>query len=219
MASSRYETSVVTSSLKRECFAVLVLKRFHTERLRFRMTLSFPHGSLGLIPLVLCVVSFILSVLANARCNLVKPNVLDWFDWIAIAPDSIGLWCAQDNGGETTSLQDEEFDSKYQAARGLGTTVLVFGTLLMIIYLVAAVKHLNGKVFFVLGLTCILTCCLFQGLVFLIFKSEVCGAFGCSLDTGGKIGIAACVGWFLTGIASMMLAGAQGGETEGGGRS
>jgi hypothetical protein len=43
--------------------------------------------------------------------------------------------------------------------------------------------------------------------VFLIFKLDGCSEVGCSLGTGGKIGIAACVGWFLTGIASMMLAG------------
>jgi hypothetical protein len=177
-------------------------------------------GSLGFIPLILCIVSFILSVFANARCNLVKPNVLDWFDWITVAPDSIGLWCAQDNGGVTISLQDEKFDSKYQAARGLGTTVLVLGSLFMIVYLVAAVKRslVNVKAFFVLGVACVLTCCLFQGLVFLIFKSDVCArsAFGggCSLDTGGKVGIAACVGWFLTGIASMMLVGKRDGSTE-----
>jgi hypothetical protein len=65
-------------------------------------------------------------------------------------------------------------------------------------------KRLNGKAMFVLGLACILTCCLFQGLVFLIFKSDFCN-FGCSLATGGKIGIAACVGWFMTGIASMLV--------------
>jgi hypothetical protein len=43
--------------------------------------------------------------------------------------------------------------------------------------------------------------------VFLIFKVDGCSEFGCSLGTRGKIGIAACVGWFLTGIASMMLVG------------
>ena len=51
---------------------------------------------------------------------------------------------------------------------------------------------------------CILTC-LFQGLVFLVFKSELCDGDmfrGCSLGVGGKCGISATVFWFLAGISS-----------------
>lgn len=51
---------------------------------------------------------------------------------------------------------------------------------------------------------CILTC-LFQGLVFLVFKSDViCSGsdLGCTLSSGGKCGVSACVFWFLAGIFS-----------------
>jgi uncharacterized membrane protein YhdT len=185
--------------------------------------------SMRFLPLISSLTSLILSILANARCNLIKPNIWDMYypEWETNAPDTIGLWCYQDNGGQTVSLEstskssyDTYFqvargfgtrwgggDTYLQVARGLGTTVLVLGSLFMIVYLVAAVKHslLNGEVYLVLGVACILTCCLFQGLVFLIFKTNGCSEFGCSLGTGGKIGIVACVGWFLTGIASMMM--------------
>jgi hypothetical protein len=60
------------------------------------------------------------------------------------------------------------------------------------------------KIFKLIGGLCILNC-MFQGLVFLVFKSdEVCDGnnLGCSLGTGGKCGVSAVVFWFLAGISS-----------------
>jgi uncharacterized membrane protein YhdT len=179
------------------------------------------NGSTRFLPLVLSLTSLILSILANTQCNLMKPDAWDLYPWdFSIwepnnAPDALGLWCLQTNGGQ--KIRYNERDPYTLAARGFGTTVLVLGSLFMIVYLVAAVKPSvvsGGKLAFVLGVACIVTCCLFQGLVFLIFKVQGCPEFGCSLDTGGKIGIAACVGWFLTGIASMMLVGLPAKEDE-----
>jgi hypothetical protein len=89
------------------------------------------------------------------------------------------------------------------AARGLGTTTLVLGFLIWIFYLVASCRRFGPGAFKVIGGLCILTC-LFQSLVFLVFKSEVCNGEnrGCSLGVGGKCGVSATVFWFLAGIFS-----------------
>ena len=97
-------------------------------------------------------------------------------------------------------MRDVDVDSKFEAARGLGTTVMVFGWTIWIFYLLASCKRFGPKVFMFVGLLCILNT-LFQGLVFLIFKSVVC-TFGCSPGTHGKCAISAIVFWFLAGLTS-----------------
>ena len=57
---------------------------------------------------------------------------------------------------------------------------------------------------------------LFQGLVFLFFKSELCSV-GCSLDTGGNCAIAATVLWFVTCLLTCVAALMAGDDEDGGG--
>jgi hypothetical protein len=84
-----------------------------------------------------------------------------------------------------------------------GTTTLCLGFCVWVFYLVASCVRFGPGPFKLIGFLCIL-CCLFQGLVFLVFKSDkICGDFtGCSLGVGGKCGISATVFWFLAGLFS-----------------
>jgi hypothetical protein len=175
------------------------------------MLSSGASGTLAIGPTILSCISIILSIFANSRCNLVKLESNELLSNFEYAPDSLGLWCYQANNGNNYDARDFEGDSKYEAARGLGTTTMVFGWIIFFFYLFAVCLRVGPVVFRIVGLFGILTC-LFQGLVFLVYKSDVCDALGCSLDTGGRCGIAAVVFWWLTGMSS--LAAGKGVEEE-----
>lgn len=53
------------------------------------------------------------------------------------------------------------------------------------------------NIFRLVSLLCLIVA-LFQGLVFLVFKSDDICRFGCDLAVGGNCGIAATVLWFVT---------------------
>lgn len=163
------------------------------------MLSSGASGTLAFGPTILSCTALILSIFANSRCNLVKPDA--FVSEYPNAPESVGLWCYEANNGINYDGRDIEGDSKFEAARGLGTTTMVFGWLIFFFYLFASCFRFGPVVFRITGLLGILTC-LFQGLVFLVYKSDVCDA-GCDLDTGGRCGIAAVVFWFLAGMTSL----------------
>jgi hypothetical protein len=148
-------------------------------------------------------IALILSIFANSRCNLVDLDDNHFLRLLKPTPDSVGLWCFEATNGGDYDITNRDLGNKFDAARGLGTTALVLGFLIWIFYLVAVCVRFGPTPFKLIGGLCILTC-LFQGLVFLVFKSELCdGDFrGCSLGVGGKCGISATVFWFLAGISS-----------------
>ena len=154
-------------------------------------------------PSIFVTIAFILSIIANSRCKFVK---LDDNNPFRLAPVSgggikaIGLWCYEGNNGLWYNSKDVDVDSKYDAARGLGTTTMVFGFVIWLFYLFAGCNRFGPAAFMLVGLLSILNC-MFQSLVFLINKSEICKG-GCSLDIHGNCAIAAAVFWFLAGLAS-----------------
>jgi hypothetical protein len=147
--------------------------------------------------------ALILSLFANSRCYLVDIDEDSFLRLVRPEPDSVGLWCFEATNGGDYDITNRDLGSKMDAARGLGTTALVLGFCIWIFYLVAVCVRFGPTPFKLIGGLCILTC-LFQGLVFLVFKSEVCNGEnrGCSLGVGGKCGISATVFWFLAGISS-----------------
>jgi hypothetical protein len=124
----------------------------------------------------------------------------DVLDQLPSTPTSMGLWCFATADGTLYSIADFRFDDKFQAARALGVTTSALGWIIVIFYLVAGCIRFSPNVFRLVGFLGICAS-MFQGLVFLVLKSDVC-VLGCSLDTGGNCGIAACVMWFLTGLFS-----------------
>ena len=141
--------------------------------------------------------ALILSLFANSRCNLLKISFGDILDFVTggYTPISFGAWCLEVENGDYYSLEGVSFDSKFQAARALGTTASALGFCVWIYYLFSFVCA--NPVFYMIAAFCSFCVTLFQGLVFLFFKSGVC-SLGCSLDTGGKCAISATVLWFIT---------------------
>lgn len=163
----------------------------------------FSHFRSGLLcfgPGFLSFVALGLSLFANLRCSLVKPALFGLTSLFSTAPESIGLWCYAANNGSLYDIRDISVGDLYQAARALGIVSIITGMIVVVLYAVAGCIRVPSMLFAGLGVISILTC-LFQGLVFLIFKSDLC-EFGCSLDTGGKCAVAATVFWFLTGVSS-----------------
>lgn len=154
-------------------------------------------------PSTIASIALILSLFANSRCYLVDIDDNSVLRLIQPEPDSLGLWCFEATNGDNYDITNRNLGSKFDAARGLGTTTLVLGFCIWIFYLVAVCIRFGSGPFRLIGGLCILTC-MFQGLVFLVFKSNACeGDFvGCSLGVGGKCGVSATVFWFLAGIFS-----------------
>lgn len=155
-------------------------------------------------PSTLASAALILSIVANSRCHLVDYSAdeeddtrLDQF----LNPSSFGLWCYEAQNGDKYDTRDYDFDSKFEAARGLGTTVIVLGWIIWSFYLLASCKRFPPKIFMLIGFLCICTS-LFQGLVFLVYKSYPCDDDACSLGTGGRCAISATVFWFFAGTMS-----------------
>jgi hypothetical protein len=164
-------------------------------------------------------IAFILSIVANAGCwlaHLDEDSILRvvhdessymqdhiWTRYSESEPAYIGLWCYRGTSGNRHDITYIDFGSKLDAARALGITSLVLGFCIWLSCLIALFVRFDPKVFKVIGGLCILNC-MFQGLVFLIFKSRVCAGenLGCSLGAGGICGVLAVVLWFLAGIFS-----------------
>lgn len=113
----------------------------------------------------------------------------------------MGLWCFEAPNGEMVDTRDEEFDDKFMAARALGTTALCLGFIVWIISILGTVKCFPSVLVLLNGFLCFCTG-LFQSLVFLIFKSEICETLTCSMDTGGNCGAGAVALWIVGGIMS-----------------
>jgi hypothetical protein len=145
-------------------------------------------------------VALSLSLYANLRCSLVKPALFGLTSLFPNAPESIGLWCYAANNGSLYDIRNISVGNPFHAARALGIVAIITGMVVVVLYAVAVCIRVPNTLFAGLGVISILTC-LFQGLVLLVFKSDVCD-FGCSLDTGGKCAVAATVFWFVTGVSS-----------------
>jgi hypothetical protein len=149
-------------------------------------------------------IAYILSIVASSGCYLVDLDEDNDLRSVRPQPDSVGLWCYEATNGDRYDISRLDVDSKFDAARGLGTTTVVLGFCIWVAYMIAVCVRYPPKVFKLMGGLCILIC-MFQGLVFLVFKSDrVCDGdnLGCSLGTGGKCGVSAVVFWFLAGIFS-----------------
>jgi hypothetical protein len=171
----------------------------HTHKQQ-RNEINSASGFLCFGPSVFALIALILSIFANARCHFVDISPWDIFDQLPFAPVSLGLWCFTTANGDQYSIADYQFDNKFQAARALGVTTNALGWIIIVFYFIAGCVRFSPNAFRLVGFFGICAS-MFQGLVFLVLQSDVC-AVGCSLDTGGKCGIAACVMWFLTGLFS-----------------
>jgi hypothetical protein len=148
--------------------------------------------------LAFVIIAVVLSGFANSRCYLVDIDEDSLMRLIRPEPDSVGLWCFEATNGFKYDITNRNLGRKMDAARVLGTITSVLGFCIWIFCSVAACVRVDPGQFRLIGKLCILNC-LFQGLVFLVFKSEVCDGDdrGCSLGIGGKCGVSAIVFWLV----------------------
>jgi hypothetical protein len=177
------------------------------------------NGPMWFGPGLFSTIAFSLTVAANSGCKFVSvdndlsqgasyPSALMV---ASIGVKSIGLWCFEDSFGNTYSTNDLEGDSKFEAARGLGTTASVLGFILWVVYLVAGCVRFPPMGFKLAGVSAVLIA-MFQGLVFLVYKAQICDVYSCSLDTGGKCAISSVVFWFICGLLSCAVGEEHGGK-------
>jgi hypothetical protein len=163
-------------------------------------------GSFFLVPALFAVTAMILSIVTVSKCDLVQPApevtdnpIYDLFDDL---PDATGLYGWKTNGGDCQEYGDpDQFDKPFRAARAMGILAVVLGFVIVLAFVFAGFRKLEKSGFIVIGMLAILNT-LFQGLVFLVFKSEIC-QMECAISTGGNVAISSCVLWALTGLFGM----------------
>lgn len=135
-------------------------------------------------------------------------GLLGWFLDL-FTPRSIGLWCVEASNGETVDIRDLEDvfgqDDYFFAARVLGTTAICLGLIVWIVSIASSMRQCSPLVARWNSFLCICNC-LFQGLVFLVFRSDLCQSLSCSLDTGGICGVAAVLVWLVAAILMVFTA-------------
>jgi hypothetical protein len=112
-------------------------------------------------------------------------------------------------------------DNKWKAAIVLQVVSWVIGLILVVALFVSTCVPYSPHVFGIIGLGFVLICCLFEGLIFLVFDSILCtdnpvlAYLGveenydteCGLATGSSMIFIALFGYFFTGIACCCLGG------------
>jgi hypothetical protein len=181
---------------------------FSSEILKL-LFISSPSGVNGICcigPSMLVSAAFILSLYSTSVCDFVELDEDNVIRDFAFQPRAVGLWCYQQEGsGNRYELPNELEDDELTQARAFSMTANSCGFIAWILYLFAACLPFPPPVFLVAGLACFMAC-LFEGLKFWILRSKFCDGDlkGCSMDTGGKLAISACVFWF---VASLMTCG------------
>lgn len=177
-----------------------------------RKLCSRPHGNLALFSPLLATLSFIIGNAATDWCDFVyrnvdgiNQNVTGW----ERADTEIGIWSyrslEEDNNNCYWYPDDFHVDSYMKSARAFANLSAGFGGCAMIILLVSACIPVSKKVWRLSGVF-LLIACLYQGLVFLFLKSDVCHQtsdgrdVNCELSRGSRCCVAAVVFWFITSI-------------------
>jgi hypothetical protein len=168
-----------------------------------------PSGANGIFcigPSTIVSAAFFLSIYSSSVCDFVELDEDNALRETIFEPRAVGLWCYQQVGsGDRYELPDWMEDDGLTKARAFSTTANSCGFIAWLLYLFAACVPFPPPVFLVAGLACFMAC-LFEGLKFWILRSGFCDGdnLGCSMDTGGKLAISACVFWF---VASLMTCG------------
>jgi hypothetical protein len=123
----------------------------------------------------------------------------------------------------------DTLDTKWKTAIVLQVVSWVIGLILIVALFVSTCVPYSPHVFGIIGLGFVLVCCLFEGLIFLVFSSVLCTdnpvlAFlgveenysnECELGNGSSMVFIALFGYFFTGITCCCLGG-RSGDAKGG---
>ena len=143
-------------------------------------------------------VAFILSQFAQQGCTFIGLPDTDLSDSFPQAtPAYAGIYCWQSITGQKWLYSNnwEGLDSVRQMA--LATTVM--GAMAWCFYLFSSCIRYHPAIWFVMSLTLLATT-VTQALQFQLFSRDVCSDGGCVLGTSSRVGISACVFWFISAI-------------------
>lgn len=182
-----------------------------------------PHGGSICFPLTFTTTAWILSMCANQFCNFAYREItfedsnLPFNETLAIFPPAnttISPWSYQGVGlSSGICFRYPSYfgtDSAFDAARAFTILVAIFGFVSMIRIWFGACIPMGTASWSCTGYQ-LLLCCLFEGLCFLIFNSNICAdgetisgekfQVNCRIDRGARVGIAAVVFWLVSAIS------------------
>jgi len=172
---------------------------------------SRPHGNDGLFAPLLAAIAFCLSCSSSNWCDFMLRKVSGTSDNWEVTT-GIGLWSYSGVGANEGYCvwYDSSFqsDSYFQTSQALAAMANTLGGIATIILLFSSCLPLSRVVWTTCGLSLLLSS-LFQGLVFLLFKSSICNqtfdgsdrTVSCALLRGSRCCIAAVVFWFVSSLS------------------
>jgi hypothetical protein len=161
-------------------------------------------GFLCFGPATFVSVAFILSQFAQQGCSFIglpesEGQNTDIFNKSSAA--YAGIYCWEGVAGQKW-LYANDWEGLY-SIRKLAIATTVMGAVVWCFYLFSSCVKYQPAIWFLLSLILLATT-VTQALQFQLFNSDRCNDGGCTLGTSSRIGISACVFWF---ISAMMTCG------------
>lgn len=172
---------------------------------------SCPHGSVGIMAILVSTGLFCLSAAAAGSCTFVLVDTVER-NGLSFEDRRIGLYRFEDKRTDSSCLfwtsgenADRVYDSHWSAARALVWAALIL-TLVSAVFLCSASCYAHPrKLFQSLSFLFIFNSTLF-GMSFIVFASDICQEAGsCAMSTGSIMMVAVAVLWLLTSLLLLYI--------------
>ncbi len=145
-------------------------------------------------------VAFILSQFAQQGCSFIglpesEGQNTGIFDKSTAA--YAGIYCWQGVTGQKWLYSFDWEGLGFAKDMALATTVM--GAVAWCFYLFSSCMRYHPAIWFLLSLTLLATT-ITQALQFQLFSNDLCSDGGCTLGTSSRVGISACVFWFISAL-------------------
>jgi len=171
-----------------------------------------PHGNIVFAPILLTTIAFVFSFAASRGCDYVYREYVSNDDrypfFVEGDGQGAGMWTYQGTTGYCYYYPSQMYTgTKFNSARVFNTWVSCVGAVVMILMWFSICCGLGRLAWILMGFFLMINC-LFEGLGFLFFSSEICNpTYGiCSLTRASRFGISAVVLWFLAGASVAKVA-------------
>uniref|UniRef100_A0A6U3WM62 MARVEL domain-containing protein n=1 Tax=Skeletonema marinoi TaxID=267567 RepID=A0A6U3WM62_9STRA len=166
---------------------------------------NLANGFLCFGPATFVSVAFILSQFAQQGCSFVglpsEGQDTNIFDKSTAA--YAGIYCWQGVGGQKWLYAYAWEGLGYARQMALASTVM--GAVVWCFFLFSSCMRYHPAIWFLLSLILLATT-VTQALQFQMFSNDVCSDGGCTLGTSSRVGISACVFWFISAIMTCGIA-------------
>mmetsp|Transcript_2371 Transcript_2371/g.5186 ORF Transcript_2371/g.5186 Transcript_2371/m.5186 type:complete len:225 (-) Transcript_2371:1864-2538(-) len=166
---------------------------------------NLANGFLCFGPATFVSVAFILSQFAQQGCSFVglpsegqDTNIFD-----KSTASYAGIYCWQGVGGQKWLYAYAWEGLGYARQMALASTVM--GAVVWCFFLFSSCMRYHPAIWFLLSLILLATT-VTQALQFQMFSNDVCSDGGCTLGTSSRVGISACVFWFISAIMTCGIA-------------